>query len=165
MEASSAMEPPSAVEAAASYRPTAEPSAKTALAMNPTAEAAFIMEGPTAVESAEFSGTAKTRATNPAAPIETGPATPVGLTVETVKPGPCADEDAASKVVWPVVAIRGAGVRIIAVVSIRTVRRRTCVNRPRRRDDRANTHRDRHLSVSRSDSRRKHQQPQHKSVL
>lgn len=165
MEAATVME--SAMESAASHRSAAE----TAFAVKPATEAAFTMECAIAVESVEFSGTAETPAPLPAVPVKSrsssieARAMPVGMAVETMEPGSGTDKDAANKVVRPVITIGCAGVWIVAVVSVCTVRRRTSVNRPRHRHDRANAHCNRHLSASRSDSRREHQQSQHESVL
>jgi hypothetical protein len=43
--------------------------------------------------------------------------------VTPVEPGTCADEDAASKVVRPIVAVGSTGVRIVAVVTVSADRR------------------------------------------
>lgn len=152
-----------AVEAAPAVEPASTVKSTSASNRRSAAEA---VESALATErrrTVEFSGTAKTRAPNPPTSIEARPTTPVGMTVEAVEPGPGADKDAASKVVRPIVAIRGACVRIIAVVSVRAVRRWTHVNRSNSYPNRPDA--DRHLSTSRSDSRREYQQSQHESVL
>lgn len=126
------------------------PAAETTAAME-------VVETTIAVErraAMEFSRPSKTGTPNPTTPVETRAASPVRVTVEAVEPRSGADKDTASKVVRPIVSVRCTSVRIIAVVSIGTVRRRTDIGWPRRNRHANRSHADRHLSMSRSNSRR-----------
>ena len=137
---------PAAVAAATSMESTAtmEPAAATAMEASAAMEAAI-----TATESASIKGTVR-EATAPvvppsiiAAPVETR--TPV----KAMKPRAGAYEDATQKVVWSVVPVWRASIRVIAVVAVGAHRSRTIVGR-------ANSNADNHSLRLRRNCSEKH---------
>ena len=94
----------------------------------------------------------------PVAAVESVPSTIVATAVVAMKPGPRSNEYAACKIVRPVVAVRRAGIRVIAVVSISTDRWRSHV-------DGGNAHSDMHGNLSVSSSRHRDEHPHHDHVF
>jgi hypothetical protein len=99
---------------------------------------------------------------NPTAPVEPGAAVE-RAPIPPMEPRPGADEDAASKVVRPVVTVRSARVRVISIVAVRAVRSRPDIRRTDPNTHRADAHP--HLRMRCPDPCREHQKPQHKYIL
>jgi anti-sigma-K factor RskA len=142
---------PAAVAAATSMESTAtmEPAASTAMEASAAMEAAI-----SATESAAIKGTVR----EAIAPSETAPVVPpsiIAAPVETrtpvkaMKPRAGAYEDATRKVVWSVVTVWRASIRVIAVVAVGARRSRTIVGR-------ANSNADNHSLRLRRNCSEKH---------
>jgi hypothetical protein len=119
VKTSTAMESATAMKAIAAVKTSTAMESATTMKAIPAAEAVAIFEATTEAasgEAARIAPEAIPRASIKAASVVA--AAIKAATVVAMEPGAGTDKHAAYKVVWPVIAIRRAGIRIVAVVTV-----------------------------------------------